>query len=434
MTITFLALTGSLIGASLLYSRSVYNLFTVLAAPYFFIVLLNQYVASPHFGFYLISDDTLVMLMEGLVAFFVGSMLFSKNNQGAGQASFDEKAERYNMKALSLFVFACGAICLSQSLLVLARQGVSLDQFEETTSSLSGGILSHLKLVGLSIAPITLWYGVRRRDSVAFLGTMLVFLSVFLSFTKYNIICPVAASVIFVGLSDERLARKSIVALLALPIALFMLNYFVGFYLRNAQTNVNGSFYGNHLWAYMAGSIIYDNYIFTSGVRVGLGAVEKLMTFVFAFPNLFLNKLFGVRLFPHEKQAFLFVSSGLERSNVVDAIGYLYPSYGSTLDVVEFIVVMLFVGLLFSMLVRVMLAHSANRFNTALPFFLSEFVLMSFFGTFYINSGPWEQLVYCAIVPSLFLNQATGAMEKPLASSSVPASRALHTRRGVTSL
>ena len=408
MTIIFLALIGGLIAASLLYTHSVYNLFTVLAAPYFFLVLLNQFVATPRFGFFSISDDTLVMLMEGLSAFFVGSILFWKNSQDAGQASFDEKAERYNMRALTVFVFVCGTVCFAQSSLVLLRQGVSLDRFEETTSSLSGGLLSHLKLMALSVVPITLWHGVRKRSFVALLGTILVFLSVFLSFTKYNIICPVAASIIFVGLSDERLAKRSLVALLALPIALFMLNYFVGFYLRNIQANVSGSFYGNHLWTYLAGSLIYDNYIFTSGIRVGMGAVEKLMTFVFAFPNMFLNKLLGVRFFPHEKQAFLFVSN-TERSNVVDAIGYLYPSYGNGFDVVEFIVVMLFIGLLFSAGVRIMLRHSADRFNTTLPFFLAEFVLMSFFGTFYINSGPWEQLIYCAIVPNLFLNNTMGS-------------------------
>ena len=165
------------------------------------------------------------------------------------------------------------------------------------------------------------------------------------------------------------------------------------------------SFYLNHLWGYIGGSLIYDNYIFTRGVRIGLGSIEKLMTFVFALPNMFLNKIFGIRLFPHIRQQDLIISYGLEQSNVVDAIGYLYPSFGSALDIIEFLLVMLLLGLIFSMLVRLMLNHSKERFNTTIAFFLAEFVLMSFFGTFYISPGPWEQLVWCAIIPQLFYKE-----------------------------
>ncbi len=405
MTSFFLILVGGLILASLLHTQSVYNLFTVFAAPYFFIVLLNQFIASPRFGFFLISDDTLLMLLEGLIAFFVGSIPFSKFNQSLGQLSFDEKAKLYNMKAMSAFIFVMGVICFLFSLLTLIRQGVSLDQFDETTSSLSGGLLSHLKLVGLSVVPITMYYGIRQRNFIALSGTALIFVSVFLSFTKYNIICPVAASIIFIGLSSQKAERRTIAALLIIPISLFIINYVVGFALRGTSSNVSSSFYGNHLWTYLGGSLIYDNYIFSVGIRVGQGTLDKVLIFLFAFPNMIINRLFGIRFFEHQKQPHLPISHGIERANVVDAIGYLYPSQGKIVDIMVFIVVMLYIGFIFSILVRIMLHHAKNRFNTTLPFFLAEFVLMSFFGTFYINPGPWEQLIYCALVPSLFLNR-----------------------------
>lgn len=405
MTLVFLMLTGALILASLLYTKNIYNLFTILATPYFFIVLINQFIASPLFGFFMISDETLIMLMEGLVAFFVGSIPFSKNNQGDNQDAFEAKIVRYNMKAMSAFVLVCGTICFFQAIVHLASNRQVVEGFDEITASLNEGWSAHLKLMALSVAPITLYYGLKRHDSIALIGTLLVFTSVFLSFIKYNIICPIAATVIFVALTNKENANKTIIAMLVLPIGLFVLNYYLGFYARGTSASVDGAFYLNHLWAYIGGSLIYDNYIFTQGIRVGIGSVEKLMTFVFAFPNMFISKLFGFRLFPHVRQPDLFISIGLEQSNVVDAIGYLYPSYGNPLDIIEFILVMLFIGTLFSVLVRIMLNSSIRYCDTTLSFFLAEFVLMSFFGTFYVNSGPWEQLIWCAIIPRLFLKQ-----------------------------
>ncbi len=405
MTLVFLALVGGLILASILYTKTIYNLFAILATPYLVIVLINQYIASPYFGFFKISDDTLIMLIEGLFAFFIGSIPFSKNNQLDNQTSFEAKSEKYNMKAMSVFVLICGLICFVQAFLHLLQNDQIVESFDDITASLNEGWAAHLKLVVLSVVPITLYYGLKKHDFISIIGTLLVFIAVFLSFIKYNIICPIAASIIFIALSDKKLAKRALLAMLIIPIGLFILNYYIGFFARGASGSVDSSFYLNHLWAYIGGSLIYDNYIFTYGIRIGVGAIEKLMTFVFAFPNMFIGKLFGIRLFPHLRQPDLMISSGYEQSNVVDAIGYLYPSYGNVSDVFEFIIVILLIGMLFSFLFRFMLNRSIEEFNTTIAYFLAEFVLMSFFGTFYINSGPWEQLIWCAIVPRLFINK-----------------------------
>jgi hypothetical protein len=136
---------------------------------------------------------------------------------------------------------------------------------------------------------------------------------------------------------------------------------------------------------------------------VGVDIIAKLLTFLFALPNMFLGRIFGTTFFPHIKQPHLPISYTGERSNVTDALGYLYPSYGSTWEIVTFLMMMIVIGFVFSVIVRIMLNHSISRLNTTLAFFLTQFVLMSFFGTFYINPGPWEQLILCAIVPKLFL-------------------------------
>lgn len=405
MSVAFIVIICLLIVLYYQKTKSLYNLYLLLAAPYVLIILVNQYIAAPYFAFYPISDDTITMIFFSLVVFFIGSYPLAKPNQGEQQNSINQKFDKYYMKQMSVFVFVCGMICMIWALRIWIFNPNSIELFEKTGSELSSGPIAHLKIIASSLAPITFTYGIIRKDRIAIVGTIMLFIAVFLTFTKYNIICAVIAVLIYIGLYIPELARKTLLSFVGFPIVLFVGNYYLSFYLRGVSSLITNTYYLNHLWTYIGGSVIYDNYIFTLGVRIGMHTPEKIMTFLFALPNLFLNKLFGIQIFPHIQQKFLSTSNGGEFSNVTDAFGYLYPSYGDIYDIVIYYVIIFMVSIVFTLAVNRMMLNTNTRLNATLPYFLSEFVLMSFFGTFYISPGPWEQLIFCAIMPCLFLRR-----------------------------
>ena len=401
MTIWYLLTAALLVAVSIKQSGRLLNIVALFIAPYFAIVLLNQYVMSPFFGFYAISDKVLSMLLMAQIAYFLGAILFIKPK---GEARFgapcDEKFARYHMDYMTAFLLVVATISVARVLYMLLSGEFSGRNFDDAEGVAGSGLIGHLMMVGYAVTPIVFLYGVKKKDPKALAATALMLVASFSTFIKNDIIGLLAAIVIFLSYTDEKSFKKSIVIAPILVVAVFVLNYLAGFVTRDIS--IDRSFYFRHLWMYTGGSLIYDNYIFTIGVRNGVSIFYKLCTFLFALPNMFTGALFGFRVFPHEKQPFYPVEFYGEKSNVVDAIGYLYPSPESTSSIIAFIVVFLCIGALFALLAEGSFRKNGLYFNTVLAFFLAKFVLLSFFGTFYVNASTWEVLVYCALVPWAF--------------------------------
>ena len=304
------------------------------------------------------------------------------------------------MQYMTYFLLAVSIISMMRVAYLFVSGQFSGSNFDESEGVAGGGFIGHMMLMGYAVTPIVFLYGIKRRDLKAIFATALMLIASFSTFIKSDIIGLIAAIVIFFSYTDEKAFKKSVAIAPLLVVIVFILNYFLGFITRGA--NVEQSFYLRHLWKYTAGSLIYDNYIFSIGVRSGVSIFYKLGTFIFALPNMFTNALFGFRAFPHQQQPMLPVELYGEESNVVDAIGYLYPCPDSTPRIIAFIVTYFCIGALFTLLTEGSFSKNSEYFNTVLAFFLTKFVFLSFFGTFYINSSTWEVLVYCALVPWAF--------------------------------
>ena len=232
---------------------------------------------------------------------------------------------------------------------------------------------------------------------------LLLILVTFGTFIKYNVIGLFVTLFMFIMIYRKSLLRKAIIVLVSITCIVFVSNYAVGFFLRDVE--VDSSFYINHLWNYASGSLIYDNYIFGyHGVRVGVSIWYKLMTFICGLPNMFIYKLSGDKIFPHERQDDLVISSDGTTSNVVDAIGYIYPSHGYFYEILCFCAVIILIGFFSALIYKKGLVKS-KRIHSFLAVYITYFVFFSFFGTFYIVSGPWEILVYSLIIPQLFYSK-----------------------------
>lgn len=383
--------------------KNVINIVSLLMTPYVFITIVNNLFAYK-MGFYLISDKVLVMLLSAFVCFFLGNIIISP--RGVPLLAEDDnqlRFEQYNIPAMTRTLLIIGTIGVIKIGQMILNGSLRLAIQEDSLDILGGGLVGHLTLLSYSILPIVFLYWIENKRKISCLVSVLLIMAVtFASFVKYNVIGLAVSQFIFVLMYKKSLLKRAIILLVSFTLIAFIGNYAISFWLNNAV--VKGSFYTNHLWVYISGSVIYDNHIFDGSLNNGFSIFYKLGTFIFALPNMFIQKATGgFKLFPHVKKDFLNVGSLYgQTSNVTDAVGYIYPAGGDIFDSIIFLIVMFIIGMVFAKIYTKGKRRN-DRFDTFTCIFLTYFVFFSFFGTFYINPGPWEMLVYSIIIPRLFL-------------------------------
>lgn len=378
------------------------NSVSLLTVPYIIIVTLNKLIFEK-LGFYEITDEVLMMLLSSLVTFFLGSLvatprwipvIYEEDN--------DLRYNQYNISAMANCVIIIGVIGLFE-LIRLARSGGFKTDFDGMEGVMGNGIVGHLLLLSYALVPIVFLYWLDHKKEIKYLFSVLLILGVtFSTLIKYNIIGVIISLFIITTMYKRSLLKKSIVIMVGVTVMVFVCNYALGFTLRNIT--VDHSFYLNHLWCYAGGSVLYDNEIFHGTVANKQSVLYRLCIFLFALPNMFIKKFNnGVGVFQHIRKPFYNIGSGYGMdSNVVDAFGYLFPYKLGIGEIFIYYFLIFVIGLIFTR-IYIKSKNKTEYFNVLVCNFLTYFVFFSFFGTFYINSGPWEILVYSAIIPCLFL-------------------------------
>lgn len=404
-TIVFLVISFLMVMIQYKREKNVVNLVSLLIMPYFVLVLFNNFFFY-RLGFFKITDRVLWMILASFVAFFIGSCLVAPSKAPViFEEDNEERYEKYNIRVMTNALLLIGIVGLTKVVQLIIQGQFSGERFNDAEGLMGNGVVGHLLLVSYSILPIVFLYWLDHKKEVKCLIATLIIVGVtFTSFVKYNVIGVVVSLFIFTTMYKKSLLRRGVILMVSVVIAIFVGNYFLGFYLRDA--NVTSSFYINHFWVYASGSPIYDDYIFDPGINTELSVGYKMVTFLMAFPNMFIKKIFGGDgLFPHLKRSFLPIGANYGQvSNVTDAFGYLYPAKGSVYEHIFYFFVIFMLGLAFSH-AYMKGKMKRNYFNTFVVNLITYFVFFSFFGTFYINPGPWEMLIYSAVVPSLFLRK-----------------------------
>ena len=159
-----------------------------------------------------------------------------------------------------------------------------------------------------------------------------------------------------------------------------------------------------HLWKYIGGSVIHDNTIFTIGQNLEAGFIHKLLYCTIALPAMFLSGIFGIEIKLPVYIPLQLVGSNSEASNVLDFIGFMYPSKGGPLDIVLFIIIMISIGAIFSLIYNVA-TRRTNRFALTICVFMTFFEFLSFFGVFASKSMTWEVIIWSMLIPAFFDNR-----------------------------
>ena len=387
-------------------NRRLINVFTIFAVPYMLIIPMNNLVMI-NYGFYEISDEVIFMILTGLFFIFIGSLFanytksVTNSQEKINYTLNKEKFEYYKMNTMLTYVFFVETITFLRLLFIAYQMGLWYIGTDEYSGTLLRGPLGHIFLTTYPLIPIVFYYWLKHKEKWSYLlATIIDIVLLFFTFVKYHSICMVLLIYLFISMEDSKYIKKGAAAVATLVCSAFILSYFVSFIIRGATT-IKENFYLMHLWNYIGGSVIYDNRIFDQGVRVGTSILYKLGSFTLTPISKFTEFLFDIYLCPHEALPHEYVGINGERGNVVDAIGYLYPSQGSIDEIIEWGLLLIIIGFLFTKIYFWNLKQD-KRFFALLCAFMVFFMSFSFFGTFYVHYTCWEILFWCAVMPRVF--------------------------------
>ena len=390
----------------ILFSHHIHNTwicpFIVLCAPYVIIIAINELVGV-RAGFFSISDNTLFVLMLGLFAFFIGTIaIYALRKTNVGLYMEEDRSyllDNYEtdlMLKYSLMVQLIGLMKLARLFLSYGLSGVARE------GVLVSGIFGHLILSIFPLQPFLLLYWINnKKEKKYLLSVLLTGALLFASFVKYHIICFIVMCYLFLVITVRSFLKKGTVALVSFTGAFFFLNYLIDFFSQHVLHQVSQSFYLQHLWKYIAGAVINGETFLSGGMGGDASIGYKILTYICAVPNMFISLFSNKLLFPYVDCSLAAVSNIGEESNVVDAITYMYPISDSGLQVVCFILYHLAFGGIMELLF-VQSIIKTDKLHIFLATVFSFFLFFSFFGTFYINSMPWEICIYSIVVVLMF--------------------------------
>lgn len=400
MIFLFLSVSSIIIFLGYRKQKNIINPISLLMMPYLLLVLFNNTLAY-RIGFYKVDDKVLAMYSLSFIFYYIGTIFSSINNK-----------KIYLREDYNKFIFLNYKINLMTNiLLIIGIIGlirlfylIKVFSFSEFEGMMGNGIVGHLILLSYSIAPIIFLYWLDNKKRIkCLIAVILILIATFSTFIKYNAIGFIINIFIFVSLYKKSILKKSVIIIIFIIIILFVSNYAISFYFFNVKPSTE--FYLKHFLTYALGSIINSNHIFLEGINTHLTLFHKIMIFIFALPNMFFNKIIGKVFFPWSIATYDFYPiSDNESSNVMDAIGYLYPSYGSEIEIMIFYIFMLVIGFIFYK-IYIYSIKKIYVFNTLISNFMTYFIFLSFFGTFYMLPSPWEILIYSIFVPKLFLKK-----------------------------
>lgn len=379
-------------------TKNLLNTFTVLVGPYLFIVPINNWYITKY-GFFRIGDETIIMLLTGIICFFIGFIIASRKCK-KNFSSFNFK--HYNLHNIVRYVIIVECIVAIRFFYIIATHGLSFISTPDYEGILTKGILGHLFLTIYPLIPIIFLYWLENKKNISYLLTVIIGISLlFLTLVKYHVIGMFILLYLFSAINNNKYLKKGAVIIISLVCTIFILNYLFQFAINDTAYKVDNSYYLQHLWGYISGSLIYDNYIFEHGIRVGTDIFYKLGSFIFAPINMFLS-LADITLFPHKAQGFFLLSKTGEYGNVCDAIGYLYPSKGFLEEKLLFIIIMISIGWIVTFIHNKMQLSCNPTLKITGCVLLTFFVFFSFFGTFYVTPVPWEILFWSYFIFKFF--------------------------------
>ena len=391
-------------------SHDMINIVSVFTVPYMLIIPINN-LFMVHRGFYLISDQVIYLISGSLFCIFIGYILTNsylkvhKRKNIYREQQIELKFSQYKMQGMLKYVLFAEIIVLIRLSLIILQNGIAYISNESFSGHMLRGPLGHLLLTIYPLVPILFLYWLKDKRQFPYLiATVLCVGLLFTTFVKYHVIGIAVLIYLFVSLEDRKYLHKGLIMVSAVAISAFVLNYFISFALRGIVSRVAQDYYVNHLWNYMAGSLIHDNWIFTRGTFIGLSTIWKITRAIITPLNALVSALFGVEMTTPKvvnPVGMVSVGSNGEVGNVLDTFGWFFPSKGSLPEIIFTFLFFVFIGCFFTLVYNNSMRKN-NTFYITISVMLTFFCFFSFFAEFYNLLPCWEILVYSIIIPKFF--------------------------------
>lgn len=384
------------------------NLITLLFGPYLIIVPLNN-LYFVNTGFYAIEELTMIYLALSMFVYFLGTSLIRKNKYSFTPPQDESIFNDININAMTKFLYLIDIIALLK-MIIAFKYGLFYSQnIDDTEGYMSSGPVGHLMLIAYVITPFVFLYWTYKRNFYYLLPVIIILLCSFSTLVKYHCIGLIIMIYLFVGTYRKKIFFKSTLLLFLSIVSVFCLNYFATFFVKD--TFVDNQFYINHFWKYVAGSIIYDNYVYGDMINSTDSIFNILLGYFSTLPNMFLSKI-DIHLFSQTTEyGFRNLSYIGEHGNVICAFGLLYPSNTTWADVLLYFLVLFLIGF-FSKYLYLKRLRKTNVPDIFIIAFLTYFVSLCFFANYAVLSGPWEILVYSLIIPPFFYKNKIHPLKK----------------------
>lgn len=387
-------------------AKSLVEPFGLIAIPYLIIIVVNN-IFAVKLGFYKVSDKVIRMLLIALIMFFIGSryIYIKRNLANETQEDIDNKIKNkfasIKIKNYLIYTIVFEILISIRLIMIVFKNGIGWLSDDTNEGYLMTGLLGHFLLSFYIVLPIILLYWLNNKKQIIYLVvTIIGVILLFSTFIKYHCIGIIVLMFLFVVSENKKYLKNGTIIMLFGVCCVFVANYVITFYMRKGLDDVDSTFYINHFWKYTAGSIINGNNIFTNGIFVKYNLFQKIGMCIFPLINMFMEKFFKFSFISKPSLKMMAVSKYGEYSNVIDFIGFMYPSKSGFIDFLAFACFMLFFGFICGMIFYFG-KRNKKKFCMGTWIFLTFFCFLSFFSVYASLTNPWELLVMSYILPIL---------------------------------
>ena len=361
---------------------------TLMIWPFVAVIAINLSIGKDY-GFQIITDSSIGIILIGIFSFFIGELLCIALFQKYERAYTISKvvfSDKFFRNSFRYFVFV---VCFIALKYIFVMKSIGLLNYFATDGGsgiITKGLSIHLILSVFPLVPILFERSITERDYKKLIIILGFLVEVFLTYTKYHAIILVVATLFYFVSLRPKAIPVVFVALICIPIFLFGINYYLNF---NANGNTLQSEYLiKHLLNYICGGVTYTS----TDVNFVIDAsfFDLAMSMVTPFFNLFLNGLFGIQIFPAIEIPYILIALG-ERGNVINFITLMFTTNTPFWGVVFF--------LLFGFIINKTIG--SKRSNQMLRVYVLTIVFLSFFSAYWQLIIPWEIFFWSIVMNKL---------------------------------
>lgn len=390
--------------------------FLYVMGMYVAIVLINNLFAVKY-GFFLIKNETIFVLIGGVSLFFVGIVIENFFNQAKynrkigniqnsvlnGEIQFNKEILLNDNQWKFVLIYCSVVVIISLGRIALdyTRYGLTYLTDDDLTNIKSTGLVAHLLISVYVLAPVLLHQRLvtgKKKYSIVY---VLILLTAFLSFVKYHVISILLFSYFYITVKNPKYRKRAFIILLAFIVVAFFSNYILGFMVRSIYIgNEAGTipYLIKHLWTYISGGTINFNLIINN-LQVDYDGSDFLISFLYPIGNMFYHRFIGLDIanpcsIPYIETMYPKVAND-KWSNVLCSMGYIYGNG----NLFWFSIIMILWGFITSYMYKLM--KTTNKTNVLLCcccYF--SYNVLSFFGHYWgATVAPVEGMIFALAFP-----------------------------------